>query len=88
MLPLSRENVRWDGDSWRIDATAPGHVRLFEVELPRIEQCMLTYRIRMQSQAVQKGAYLEMWCRVVGRGEFYSKGLMQKGPRDRGLVHV
>jgi hypothetical protein len=39
---------------------------------------MLTYRLQLKSQDVVKGAYLEMWCRVAGFGEFFSKGLAQK----------
>jgi hypothetical protein len=39
---------------------------------------MLTYRLRLKSQDVIRGAYLEMWCRVAGMGEFFSKGLIQK----------
>jgi hypothetical protein len=27
---------------------------------------------------VKEGAYLEMWCRLPGRGEFFSKGLQDK----------
>jgi hypothetical protein len=76
--PLTRDHVTKDGDAWRIRADAPGLVRLFDIELPRLEQCMLTYRLRLKSQEVARGVYLEMWCRVAGLGEFFSKGLMQK----------
>jgi hypothetical protein len=76
--PLTRDSVTREGDAWQVRAEAPGHIRLYDVELPRLEQCLLTYRLRMRSRDVAKGAYLEMWCRVVGRGEFFSKGVMQK----------
>lgn len=77
-VPLTRDNVMQEGDAWRIHADTPGQFRLYDIELPQLEQCMLTYRLRLKSQDVTKGAYLEMWCRVVGLGEFFSKGLMQK----------
>jgi hypothetical protein len=39
---------------------------------------MLTYRAKMRTANVQTGVYLEMCCRLPGRGEFFSKGLQQK----------
>ena len=75
--PLTQDHVTREGDAWRIRAEAPGLVRLYDIELPRLERCMLTYRLRLKSQDVAKGVYLEMWCRVAGLGEFFSKGLMQ-----------
>ena len=39
---------------------------------------MLTYRAELKSAGVERGAYLEMWCRLPGRGEFFSKGLHDK----------
>ncbi|OLE37938.1 MAG: hypothetical protein AUG00_06775 [Candidatus Rokubacteria bacterium 13_1_20CM_2_70_7] len=37
----------------------------------------MTYRARIKSANVQGRAYLEMWCRFPGRGEFFSKGIQQ-----------
>jgi hypothetical protein len=76
--PLTRDDVTRDGDAWRIRVDSPGHVRLYDVEIPHLEQCILTYRLRLKTQDVAKGVYLEMWCRVAGLGEFFSKGLTQK----------
>jgi hypothetical protein len=77
-VPLTRDNVMREGDAWRIHADAAGLVRLYDIELPRLERCMLTYRLRLKSQDVLKGAHLEIWCRVDGLGEFFSRGLTQK----------
>lgn len=76
--PLAGDHVMREGDAWRIHADRPELVRLYDIDLPRLERCMLTYRLQLKSQDVVKGAYLEMWCRVPGLGEFFSKGLMQK----------
>ena len=59
-------------------------VRLFEVELTDIDNCMLTYRARLKSEDVLGRAFLEMWCRIPGRGEFFSKGFHNalKGTND------
>jgi hypothetical protein len=76
--PLTQDHVAREADGWRIRAEAPAPIRLYDVELPRLDRCMLTYRLRLKAQDVVKGAYLEMWCRVAGRGEFFSKGLMNR----------
>jgi len=49
-----------------------------------VEECMLTYRAQLKTKDVQGKAYLEMWCRLPGQGEFFSKGLHNavKGTND------
>jgi hypothetical protein len=76
--PLNQDQVERDGDAWRIRADEPGHVGLFDVALPNPDQCLLTYRLNLKTEDVARGVYLEMWCRVVGRGEFFSKGVLRK----------
>ena len=66
-----------DADAWLVDAGQPQTVRLFEVENPGVEQCMLTYRARMKAEGLAGRAFQEMWCRFPGSGEFFSKGLQQ-----------
>ena len=81
--PLTSSSVSRDGDTWRIEAHEEGSVALFEVDNPGVERCMLSYRASLKT-ADASGVYLEMWCRIPGRGEFFSKGLRQvlKGTRD------
>jgi hypothetical protein len=74
---LSRDDVAVDGKGWLIDAREDQVVRLFEVADPGVENCMLTYRAAMRSEDLQGRAYLEMWCRLPGQGEFFSRGLSQ-----------
>ena len=62
---------------WRIDASGEQSIRLFEVEDPGVEQCLLTYRAELRVEGLKGRAYLEMWCRLPGRGEFFSKGYQQ-----------
>jgi hypothetical protein len=52
-------------------------IRLFEVRDPQVEQCQLTYRAKIKTEGLAGRAYLEMWCCLLGRGEFFSKGLHQ-----------
>ncbi len=69
---------------WLVDVSESQTVRLFEVELTDIDNCMLTYRARLKSEDVLGRAFLEMWCRIPGRGEFFSKGFHNalKGTND------
>jgi hypothetical protein len=50
---------------------------LFEFTSLELEQCILTYRAKLKAEGLSGRAYLEMWCRVPGRGEFFSKGFRQ-----------
>ncbi len=79
---VTRSGVSFDkeistdgGGSLRIIAREPMTVRLFEVEGLDIENARLIYRARLRTQNVEGQAYLEMWCRLPGRGEFFSRGI-------------
>ena len=37
----------------------------------------MTYRAEIKAEGLQGRAFLEMWCRLPGRGEFFSKGYKQ-----------
>ena len=75
--PVTTTGVTPADGGWRIERVAPGTVPLFEIENPGIEYTTLTYRAHLRSEGVQGKAYLEMWVRVPGRGEFFSRGLAQ-----------
>lgn len=65
-----------DGNgSLRIIVAGPTVVRLFEVSDVEIENARLTYRAKLRSNKLEGQAYLEMWCRFPGKGEFFSRGL-------------
>lgn len=75
--PITRDGVSRDGEAWRFDSREARTVRLFEVPSPGIEQAILTYRARARCADLRGRAYLEMWCRFPGPGEFFSKGFQQ-----------
>jgi hypothetical protein len=50
-------------------------VPLFEVTDVSIENAMLIYQATLQSEKLDGQAYLEMWVRLPGKGEFFSRGL-------------
>ena len=53
-------------------------VRLFEVPISGPDQCIITYRCRIKTDALKSNVYPEMWRRIPGRSEFYSRGLHQQ----------
>lgn len=72
---LTQDGVRADGDGWRIDVTGERSVRLFEIPDPGVERCFLAYRAEVRTETLKGKAYLEMWCRLPGGGEYFSKDL-------------
>lgn len=75
--PITSTGVAAEDGGWRIERDAAGPVALFEVPDQHLENVVLTYRARMRARDVTGTAYLEMWVRVPGRGEFFSRGLAQ-----------
>ena len=74
---ITQDSIRAEQGAWRIDASGKQTIRLFEVEDPGVEQCLLTYRAELKAEGLMGRAFLEMWCRLPGRGEFFSKGYQQ-----------
>ena len=74
---LSKDSITVEQDRWVVDAKEDQTIRLFEIQNPDAEQCLLTYRATMKTEGLAGRAFLEMWCRLPGRGEFFSKGLNQ-----------
>jgi hypothetical protein len=77
---ISKGCVRVENDSWRIDSTEKQTVRLFDLQHPEAEQCLLTYRAEIKSENLNGRAYLEMWCRLPGRGEFFRRAHSKRFP--------
>ncbi len=61
----------------RIDAKEPMDVPLFEVTGLDVDNATLLYQASLQSEKLDGQAYLEMWVRFPGKGEFFSRGLDQ-----------
>jgi hypothetical protein len=61
--------------SLRIDAKESMTVPLFEVTDVGVENATLIYQARLQSESLDGKAFLEMWVRIPGKGEFFSCGL-------------
>jgi hypothetical protein len=61
--------------SLRVTAAAPLTVRLYETGDIPVDNARLIYQARLRCENVQGEAYLEMWCRFPGKGEFFSRAL-------------
>jgi hypothetical protein len=73
--PIAREGVVAADGGWRVTRASAESVPLFELPDPGVESTTLFYRAQLRSENVVGKAYLEMWVRVPGRGEFFSRGL-------------
>lgn len=61
--------------SLRVDAAGASVVPLFEITDVNIDDAALIYQAHLQSEGLQGQSYLEMWVRIPGKGEFFSRGL-------------
>ena len=61
--------------SIRVDAQEPMIVPIFEVTDVSVENAIRIYQSNLQSQKLDGKAFLEMWVRLPGRGEFFSRSL-------------
>ncbi len=72
---ISKELAVAEGGAWLADCKKPKTIRLFEVPDAGVEQCLVIYRAKLKTENLTGKAYLEMWCRFPGKGEFFSRGL-------------
>ena len=72
---ISMEIKVTDEKTWLADCQKPQTLRLFEIPNPGVEACTITYRARLKTEGLTDSAYLEMWCRFPGKGEYFSRGL-------------
>jgi len=73
--PLAQELESLADGSWNVSCTGTQVFRLFEVPDPGVENCTILYKARLKTEALAGRAYLEMWCRLPGLGESFSRGL-------------
>ena len=88
--PIAETDVSVEDDAWLIECSGETSISFFELHLPEVENCLLTYRGELKTEDALGKVYLEMWCRFPGRGEFFSKGVDQalKGSNDWGSYRV
>lgn len=74
---ITHDGVEHEEAGWRLKAEGATVFRLFEHPLSDLDHCMLTYRAQLRSENLEGKGYLEMWCRLPGGGEFFSRGFAQ-----------
>ncbi len=62
--------------SLKIDATEATTIHLFETGDIDIQNARLIYQAKVRTENVEGLVYPEMWCHFPGKGEFFSKGLI------------
>ena len=75
--PTVNKDMKVVGDAWLLNSTQSQVVRLFELPVKQIDDCVILYRARLKTENLQGRVFLEMWCRLPERGEFFSRGLDQ-----------
>jgi hypothetical protein len=73
--PISKQLTLDEDKAWLAECEKATTLRLFEVGEPNVDDCMVIYRVKLKTEGLKAPAYLEMWCRLPGRGEFFSRGL-------------
>jgi len=71
-------SAHWDGSELVVKSDEWATKALFDVPLDDVEQCLLTYRFRIQTNNLARSVYPELWCRIPERGQFFSRGLDRK----------
>jgi hypothetical protein len=61
--------------SLHVDASEKRVVRLYEIDNPDVENCRLVWTAHLKCIGIFGGAFLEMWLRLPGEGEYFSRGL-------------
>lgn len=75
---ITQDGVEQTAEGLRLSASGATTFRLFEYPISDVEQCMLTYRAQIRCEDLEGKGYLEMWCRLPGKSEFFSRGLAQR----------
>ena len=72
---ISKDVKVTDDQAWQVTCEKGQVIRLFEVPNPEVENCRVIYRAKIKSEGLSEAAFLEMWCRFPGKGEYFSRGL-------------
>lgn len=78
--PISKPTGAQYQDSWGFTTEEPKTIRLFEIEPAKLaspkelENCVVTYRAKLNTKDATGKVYLEMWCRVPPHPPAFSKG--------------
>jgi hypothetical protein len=61
--------------SLKINATTPTVIHLFETGDIDAEDSRLLYQAKVRTEGLEGQVFLEMWCHIPGKGDFFSRNL-------------
>ena len=70
-------NMAEQDGAWVAECTEAQTLRLYEVPDPGMAGVTVIYDAEVRTENVRGPVYLEMWCSLPGKGEFFSRGLDQ-----------
>lgn len=76
-VSVDKSNSADGAGSLKLEAGKTTTFKLLEVDIKDVDKARLVYRGKLRTKDVNGKAYLEMWCHVPGKGEFFSRGLDQ-----------
>lgn len=76
-VSTDREVTADGAGSVKIVAGTATTIRLYQFSGIEVENAFLIYQAKIRCEDFKGEAYLEMWCEVPGRGEFFSRGFEQ-----------
>lgn len=83
--PIS-SSASWEKDELRVQADAKETIRVWEFPIKTQDACQFECRFDLRSADLAGDVYPEMWCRVSGMGEAFSKGLHYRLSGDNDWV--
>ena len=79
---ITQSDVEFDGNvssdgkgSLKINATTPTVIHLFETGDIDAEDSRLLYQAKVRTEGLEGQVFLEMWCHIPGKGDFFSRNL-------------
>lgn len=75
--PVSH-SAEWHGNELEVKSDEAAIKSLFDVELPNIQQCMISFRFLIHTVDLKAAVYQHMWCRIPEKGQFFSQGIDHK----------
>lgn len=76
-VPVAK-SAMWHGSELEVRSDDVAIKSLFDVALPNVEQCMISYRFLIRTENLQAAVYPQMWCRIPEKGQFFSQGIDRK----------
>jgi hypothetical protein len=73
-VPVGATGVTEIDGGWRFESRARRVFTLFRFDARDLPRGLLIYRAETRSRDAGTSAYLELWCRAPGRGQYFAKG--------------